>query len=219
MMRVVLATVVALSLAMAAGCGNGPQRQAGTAAPAGTPAPAVSEPALPAASESTAVADTTGAPTGSSTGGSTGAAAPGRCQAGQLTGDIEQFERPGQAGASQSARVRLTNTGARCTMSGYIGLQLLAADGQPRETSIVRTGGAPERLTLDRGQTAWALLDWMFTPNADEENTEPLCGPKPAAALVTPPGATGTIRITEDFGTVCRHGQVYTSPVTATRPT
>ena len=214
-MRVVLATVVALSLAMAAGCGHGPQRQAGAAAPAGTPAPVVSAPTLPAASESTAVADTTGAPSGTSA----SAAAPGRCQAGQLTGDIEQFERPGQAGASQSARVRLTNTGARCTMSGYIGLQLLTADGQPRETSIVRTGSSPERLTLNRGQTAWALIDWMFTPNADEANTEPLCGPKPATALVTPPGVTGTIRITEDFGTVCRHGQVYTSPVTATRPT
>jgi hypothetical protein len=58
----------------------------------------------------------------------------------------------------------------------------------------------------------------MFTPDAEEENTEPLCAPKPVAALVTPPGAAGTIRITEDFGAVCRHGEVYTSPVTTARP-
>ena len=215
-MRVVLLAVAALSLAAATGCSNGPQRQEGAAAPAGAPTPSVSESALPAVSSPT-VTSPTNASTRGATGSSTGVAAPGRCQASQLTGDIEQFERPGQAGASQSARVRLTNKGARCTMSGYIGLQLLA-NGKPRETSLVHAGGSPKRLTLDRGQTAWALIDWMFTPDPDEQDTEPMCAPKPTAALVTPPGVAGTIRITENFGTLCRHGEIYTSSVTTTRP-
>jgi hypothetical protein len=221
LMRVVLLAAVALSLAATAGCDDGPQRREGAAAPVGAPSPSVSAPALPATSSpgpiSTTAGSKTASPAGSKT-GSTGVAAPGRCQANQLRGDIEQFERPGQAGAEQLARVRLTNTGARCTMSGFVSLRLLAADGKPRETSIVHAGDPPKRVTLGKGQTAWAMISWMFTPDPGEENTEPLCGPKPTAALVTPPGVSGTIRITEKFGTVCRHGEIWTSPVTTTKP-
>jgi len=216
-MRVVLLAVAALSLAAATGCSNGPQRQEGAAAPAGAPTPSVSESALPAASTPTATSPASGR-TGGPTGGPTSVAAPGRCQAKQLKGDIEQFERAGHAGSEQAARVRLTNTGARCTMSGYLGMQLLAANGQPRETSVVHGGSSPKRVTLGRGETAWAEFGWVFMPDPDEENTEPLCGPKPTAALVTPPGVSGTIRITENFGRLCQHGEIYVFPVTATRP-
>jgi len=207
-MRGVRLAAAGLSLALVAGCTSGPQRQPGVAAPAGQASPSASEPGGSPTSSSSASPDP----------GPTGVNAPGQCRADQLTGDIEQYERPGQAGASQLARLGLTNVGARCTMSGYVGLQLLAANGQPRETGVTHVGGPAELVTLDPGRTAWALIVWMFTPSPDEEDTVPLCGPRPTAALVTPPGASGTVRITEDFGTVCRHGAVDTNAVSLTRP-
>lgn len=220
-MRAVLLAAAAVSLMVVSGCDDGPQRQPGTAAPAGVPAP--SAPARTPTPSRTATG-TPDRPTGAATTGAhgptapVGAATPGRCRARQLTGDIEQYVRPGQAGASQIARVRLTNTGSRCTMSGYIGIQLLDANGRPRETKLVRTGDAQERLTLDRGQSAWTLIDWMTTPGPDEDDSTPLCRPRPTAALVTPPGVTGAIHIDEDFRTVCRHGEIYLAPVSRTRP-
>lgn len=212
-MRVtVLAVAAALALTVATGCADKPRHEAGPAAPAGSPSTSTSAPTEATPTEAT---DPSTPPTGTQT--TTGNNTPARCQTSQLTGDIEQFAPPGQAGSSYQARVKLTNTGNRCTMSGYINLQLLA-NGQPRETNVKHSDGTTETVSLDRGDSAWALIVWTFRPNADEADTEPLCGPRPTAALVTPPGGSGSIRIAEEFGVVCAHGEVYTRPVSATRP-
>jgi hypothetical protein len=211
-MRVTALAVAALALAVSTGCASRPQHQDGSAAPAGSPGPSAPASAAPSGTPTASAPATSGAPTTS-----TGDTTPARCQISQITADIEQFERPGQSGASQSARVKFTNTGNSCTMSGYIGLQLLA-NGQPRETRLVHAGGPPQTVTLHKGGVAWALIDWMFTPDPDETDTDPICAPRPTGALVAPPGASGSIRVAEDFGTLCRHGQVYTSPVSTTRP-
>jgi hypothetical protein len=148
-MRGVRLAAAGLSLALAAGCTSGPQRQPGVAAPAGQASPSASEPGGSPTSSSSASPDP----------GPTGVNAPGHVPGRPAHGDIEQYERPGQAGASQLARLGLTNVGARCTMSGYVGLQLLAANGQPRETGVThcrRPSGAchtrprPDRLGSDR---------------------------------------------------------------------
>jgi hypothetical protein len=214
-MRVtVLAVAAALTLSVATGCAGKPRNDGGTAAPAGTPTASASAPASvePAPTQST---DPSTPPTGTQT--NAGNTTPTKCQTSQLTGDIEQYAPPGQAGSSYQARVKLTNTGNRCTMSGYINIQLLA-NGSPRETKVTKSGDAAETVTLNKGDSAWAIIAWSFLPNADEQGTEPVCAPKATGALVTPPGGTGTIRIAEDFGVICSHGELYTRPVSATRP-
>lgn len=45
-------------------------------------------------------------------------------------------------------------------------------------------------------------------PYPDEEDTEPLCGPKPTKALITPPDETEPLRVSAPFGTVCKHGEI-----------
>ncbi|WP_203993092.1 DUF4232 domain-containing protein [Virgisporangium aurantiacum] len=206
-----LAVAAALTLMVATGCTDKPRHQDGTAAPAGSPS-ASTEGTPPTESAPTEASTT---PTGTPT--NVGANTPAKCQTNQLTGDIEQYAPPGQAGSSYQARVKLTNTGNRCTLAGYITLQLLA-NNEPRETKVTRSDGAVETVTLNRGDSAWALIVWTFRPNADEADTQPLCGPRATAALVTPPGASGSIRIAEEFGVVCAHGEIVTRPVSATRP-
>jgi len=197
---------------VATGCADKPEHKDGTAAPAGSPSTSAS-----ASTEATPTGTTGPSTTPTGTPTNAGNTAPAKCQTNQLTGDIEKFEPPGQAGSSYQARVKLTNTGDRCTMSGYVNLQLLA-NGGPRETKVTRSDGAVETVTLNRGDSAWALLVWTFSPNADEADTQPLCGPRATAALVTPPGGSGSIRIAEDFGVICAHGEIITRPVSATRP-
>jgi hypothetical protein len=214
-MRVtVLAVAAALALTVATGCADKPEHQDGTAAPAGSPAPSTSASAPEAAPVGTL--GSSAPPTGTQANTGTNNA-PARCQTTQLTGDIEQYEPPGQAGSTYQARVKLTNTGNRCTISGYINIQLLANDA-PRETKVTRVDGAAETVTLNKGDSAWAFIGWSFLPNADEQGTEPVCAPKPTGALVTPPGGSGSIRIAENFGVVCSHGEIFTRPVSATRP-
>ena len=206
-----LAVAAALALLVATGCADKPEHRDGTAAPAGTPTASTES----APTESTPVE---GTPTGTATNKTAaGTNAPARCQTNQLTGDIEKYEPAGQAGSTYQARVKLTNTGNRCTLAGYITLQLLAND-QPRETKVTRSDAAVETVTLDKGDSAWALIVWTFRPNADEADTQPLCGPRATAAAVTPPGGSGSIRISEEFGVICAHGEIITRPVSATRP-
>lgn len=210
-----LAVAAALTLAVAAGCtGNKPQHRDGEAAPAGTPsvssAPATSE--TPAPEASTPVASGTAGNTQANAGGP----AP-RCRVSQLDADIEQYVPEGKAGSTQDARVRFINSGDRCTMTGYIKIQLFAGQ-EPRETKVTESNGPPKTVTLARGQTAWAQIMWGFQPAPDEQDKEPVCGARPTAAALTPPGESQSVRVSEQFGRVCNHGEIFMSPVTATRP-
>ncbi len=230
-MGVMRVAVMAVGVAVAAVAGCGPVRQDGDAAPAGAArgsggAPAAATPTGAAASASagrSTPADTGGAASASagrsSPADAGGAAAPGPCRTGQLRGDIEQFEPPGQAGSEQDAWLSLFNTGPRCTLSGFVGLQLLTADGQPRETRVTRSPDKPARVVLATGDTAWTLLVWSFMPHPDEADTEPLCGPKADAVQVTPPNQSDGLRIVENIRVICNHGEIFLRPLTATRPT
>src|SRR5688500_4302694 len=101
-----LAVAAALALTVATGCADQPRREAGPAVPAGSPSTSTSAPTEAIPTE-TATTDPGTSPTGTQT--TPGNNAPARCQTNQLTGDIEQFEPPGQAGSSYQARVKLTN--------------------------------------------------------------------------------------------------------------
>jgi hypothetical protein len=142
-----------------------------------------------------------------------------RCETSDLRARLDPYTPPGRAGGSQSAGLGLTNIGDRpCSMVGYPSLQLLDAAGQPRETSVVRAGGKPVRVRVEPGGTAWSVIEWMFTPHPDEENTEPLCAPAPTQARVTPPGESASLLVRADFGRVCRHGEIYVGAMSRTDP-
>jgi hypothetical protein len=208
-----LAIAAVLTLAVATGCGgNKPQHQDGAAAPAGTPSAG-----SPSATATTPPSqEPSGTPASSATNTTQTNTTPQRCRTSQLAADIEQYTPAGKAGSTQDARVRLTNNGDRCSITGYVKLQLFAGS-QPRETKVVESNGPPKTVFLDRGQSAWAQIAWSFLPAADEQQ-EPICSPRATSAAVTPPGQSDSIRVTEQFRAVCNHGEIYVSPVSATRP-
>lgn len=211
MRALALAVAAALTLTMATGCADRPRHDAGPAAPAGTPAG--SESVSP--TTSAAPAAETASPEPTSTGTTTTTTA--RCQTSQLSGSLELYEPPGQAGSTYQARVKLTNNGDNCTMSGFVDVRLLA-DGQPRETKVTRRNAPGQTVTLGKGDVAWVGFSWIFSPDADEADKQPLCGPRATGALVTPPGSSTPLRVTGNIGVVCRHGEIDLNPITKVRP-
>jgi hypothetical protein len=190
-------------------------------APTSSPAPSTSDrPVLPPG----------GGGTGSGTGGGTGggdATAPGgkpkpdRCHTANLRGTLHQFDYPGHAGSEQDAELGLTNTGSRpCTIYGFPGLQLVGADGREHRTSVLRDAKTPaQKVTLAPGATAWAFVAWRFLPaQADEQDTEPLCGGKVSQLKVIAPDESTQLTVADKIGTVCDHGQIFARPFQATKP-
>jgi hypothetical protein len=103
-------------------------------------------------------------------------------------------------GLSHAALVLLfENTGTRCALRGYPGIDGVDADGnvaaQARQTPSGYLGGPdtpgePAAVDLAPGQTASALLEGSLGPLAGE----PAC-PRYEALLVTPPGETRSVRL------------------------
>jgi hypothetical protein len=211
-MRVTALAVAAAALALtvATGCSGTPEHQDGSAAPAGSPAP--SSTTSTTTDPTTATSATTPTPNGTGTTPANNTTA-AKCTPGQLSGDIEQYSPPGQAGGSHQARLKLTNTGARCTMNGYVEVRLLS-NGQVRPTRVTHTSGSYDPVTLNRGDSAWMIMVWFSTPGGDEQS----CAPLVTGALITPPGASGEVEVAENIGQVCGHGNVQITALTATRP-
>ncbi|WP_189221042.1 DUF4232 domain-containing protein [Saccharothrix coeruleofusca] len=157
--------------------------QAGTAA--GTPPPPPSSAAPPAATD------------------------PGRCSAAVLDGRVE----PTDAGAgNRYGKLLVTNTGAGpCTLNGYSGLQLLAADGSQVPTQLERTADpGPSAVTLPPGGTAVANLHWTVVATGDEPVDRP-CEPEAPSAAAVPPDETEPMRLNWGLGPVCGGGKIYIS--------
>jgi hypothetical protein len=116
----------------------------------------------------------------------------------------------------------MTNNGTACTMDGYVGIQLLDGNGQPRTTRVVRSDNLGKNVarpfTLQHGQTAWSLIAWKYMPDADEADSQPVCGGKVFQEQITPPDETARLTIATVLGTVCDHGTIYVQPMSLTRP-
>jgi len=117
--------------------------------------------------------------------------------------------------------VQLTLTNASrevCSVSGYPRVQLVAGDGSPTPTVVVRTGaGSVHRLTVSSGRRVSSLLHWIGIPLSDESQTGP-CETTPARASVMPPGEATALSVDWRFGPVCGHGQIDISPLRPGRP-
>lgn len=109
-----------------------------------------------------------------------------------------------------------TNTSdTACWMYGYVGAQLLAGDGTPLPTNVIRGSGylgpdpGPTQVTVPTGGQAVFGLQWEDVPVGDETTC-----PTAAAIAVIPPDEYEPLTVSEQI-TACGGG---TLRVTAVQP-
>jgi hypothetical protein len=102
-------------------------------------------------------------------------------------------------------------------MFGYIGLQLLDAQGDAVPTNVVRTPGTEALVTLDPGGQAYTTLQWGVIASGNEPDDGP-CEPDPAEIEITSPNETTSLVQPWDNGPVCAEGEINTIPVVAGAP-
>jgi hypothetical protein len=167
-------------------------------------------------SSSTSSTSTTAASTTTTTAGAASTTAapagPGTCQTSSLAAAIS----PPDAGAGQrhSVLVFTNNSGATCTMQGYVGLQLLYQDGGTVPTNVVRQSGPNTLVTLAPGAQAYTTLQWGVIPSGNEPQNGP-CEPTAAQIQITSPNATTFLLQPWPNGPVCQQGTFNTVPVAA----
>ena len=129
-----------------------------------------------------------------------------RCAAGQLAGAVVV---QGAALGSRFARLVVTNQGGDCTLYGYGGLHLVAADGRLLPTRVEEepflNDGAPAEpslITLRRAGSATADVRWRVGPcgTAGDDGTP---ASRPAALTVVPPGGSSGFTVPWAHGAVC----------------
>ena len=128
------------------------------------------------------------------------APASSRCTAAMLAGTLQAED---SAAGNRYAKLVVTNTGTTpCTLYGYGGLQLVAADGSPLPTSTRRDEApGPSLVTLAPSAPATKNLHWGVVPTGDES-----CQPEPHAVRVIPPDETEPFTVAWSMGPVCEAG-------------
>lgn len=137
------------------------------------------------------------------------ASASNRCTAATLAGTVQPSD---SAAGNRYAKLVVTNTGTTpCTLYGYGGLQLIAADGSPLPTSTSRDEApGPSLVTLAPGATAAKNLHWGVVPTGGEP-VDTHCQPEPQAVRVIPPDETEPFTVAWSFGPVCAAGTFHDS--------
>ncbi|WP_285509869.1 DUF4232 domain-containing protein [Actinokineospora sp. NBRC 105648] len=138
------------------------------------------------------------------------AAAPtAKCVSTQLSGAIVSLD-PGAG--QRHAIMRVRNASATtCSLYGYGGLQLTAADGRPNPTNSERVANpGPSQVVLRPGAGADKVLDWWASPGEGEPTTG-RCQPESTGLRVIPPDGTTAFTVTFTFGSVCIGGLIRNS--------
>lgn len=162
-----------------------------------------------------AVTTTSSSPTTTSTTSSTTTtsttAAVTVCRASQLT--MARVGSEGAAGTQELTFSLENSSSATCTMRGYPGMLLLAADGAALPTTVDRGGGlafenvAVTSVSLAPGQSAYFNLGY-----SDVVAVPPACSTA-AAVEITPPTATTQGEVTGLHVQACANGTLHVSPV------
>lgn len=150
---------------------------------------------------------------GSTSAPSTTAGGPGRCEPGSLKGAFTLV--PGGASAGHVvAQIMLTNDGASaCTMSGYIGMQLLGSSGALLPTNVVRVPGNEQVVALPPGASAVVIAQFSpDMPGAGDATSGP-CQPVATSTRVTPPDDTQYLVVPGPNSSVCQRGTINIQPV------
>jgi hypothetical protein len=188
----VIAVVGAFGLALAA-CGGGDDS---------------ASKATTTSSTSTSSTTTTG-PAASTT---TTSAGPPTCQGNELAAAISA---PSAGAGQRNATLAFTNNGQTpCTMTGYVGLQLLYQDGTSVPTNVVRAPGTVTLVTLAPGGQAYTTLQWGVIASGNEPQNGP-CEPTAVQIQITSPNATSSLLQPWPNGPVCEQGTFNTPPVAA----
>lgn len=192
--------VLAIGLALA-GC-SGPSR-------GGEAGPAAGATASPTPPSATGQPPAVSSPAVSSPAVSSPPAGEGRCTAAVLTGTVQGRD---AAAGNRYATLIVTNTGSvPCTLYGYGGFQLVAADGTALPTSTRRDEApGPSLVRLAPGATAAKNLHWGVVATGDEPVDRP-CQPEPRTAKVIPPDETEQFTVDWPFGPVCAAGTFHDS--------
>lgn len=199
MIRPMLLAVLAVGLALA-GCTGAPR--AGQPTPVGPTSPPGTSQAPPSQPPpSGTAAPPAGQPTSQP--------ASGRCTAAVLSGVVQGSD---AAAGNRYAKLVVTNTGAvPCTLYGYGGFQLVAADGTALPTSTRRDEApGPSLVRVAPGATAVKNLHWGVVPSGTEPVTGP-CQPDPRTARIIPPDETEPFTVDWSFGPVCAAGTFHDS--------
>jgi hypothetical protein len=124
---------------------------------------------------------------------------------------------PGSASAGHlEARVVLTNSSsAPCRTFGYVGMQLLDANGTPLPTNVVRQPGTIQTLTLNPGQSASAVTQFSPDVPGQGDSTTGTCQPTAQSTEVTPPNDTRFMVVPGPGQPVCERGTIDLRPLQA----
>ncbi|HEX4862464.1 MAG TPA: DUF4232 domain-containing protein [Acidimicrobiales bacterium] len=122
---------------------------------------------------------------------------------------------PGSASAGHvEARVVLTNSSsAACRTFGYVGMQLLDANGAPLPTNVVRQPGTIQQITLGPGQSASAVSQFSPDIAGQGDSTTGNCQPVAASTELTPPNDTRFVIVQGPGNPVCERGTIDLRPL------
>jgi hypothetical protein len=193
--HVIVGAVAATALVLTA-CGSGGDDDASTSAPTVTVTETVTT--SPSASSSTSASASPSASATSSAGN--------ECATGKVTAVVREE----QSGAGQRyATVVLTNTSKKsCTVTGYPGLQLVGASGQPVATKVIRKKKpAPATVKLAAGASASSAIAFSVVASGAEPTDGP-CRPEPTSVQVIPPNQTTAVTAPWSLGSVCDGGRI-----------
>jgi hypothetical protein len=208
--RLLFIVTAALTLGTVASCGRSGDRSGSAAGAAPVPSVAGSGPAGsgPAGSGS---GEGGAAPSGPAPAGPTGATP--ACAAAALRASFQ----PGGGGMGvRYGAIALRNASGRtCTLSGYLGVQMVDRSGGAVPTRVTRDGGPAAVFPLATGRSAWTTVRWTVIPAADEANP---CEPVTSSFAVTVPGDRAPVRVQLSIGPVCEHGQLTLGPLSTTPP-
>jgi hypothetical protein len=129
-----------------------------------------------------------------------------RCTATTLVGSVKPAD---AAAGNRYATLIVTNKSKLvCTLYGYGGLQLIAANGSPNPTNLIRTPDpGPSLVSLQPGDSAQKKLHWVVIPTGNEPVQGP-CQPPSGGATVIPPDETEPFKVGYEFGSVCDGGRI-----------
>jgi hypothetical protein len=118
--------------------------------------------------------------------------------------------RPTISATEATSSIELINTGAPCTVSGYVGLQLRADNGAPITTAVQYKPGATATITIATAGSAVAPIAWTWSDGSGipcQTLREVAVTVPGDTAAVTAPWAAG------EAGSVC-DGVVKVYPLT-----
>ncbi len=203
--RVLVVLCLSVASAEFAACSSSSPRRASTTTLPGQP--------TTSASSSSLVPGSTSPTTGSAQ--STTSSGVPLCTVENLKGSFTVL--PGSASAGHiEARVVLTNSSSSvCRTFGYVGMQLLDANGAPVPTNVVRQPGTVQTISLSPGQSASAVAQFSPDIAGQGDSTTGACQPPAQSTEITPPNDTRFFVVQGPGQSVCERGTIDLRPLQA----